>query len=132
MPDRAAASSAVQPQPADRRQFQRRHGGVDADIEPQDVELEPFVGGEQDAGEAEERELDSGAAGCGGKQCATGQKVFADRIRRQVEAELRDLAGNIGREGVAVGAGPGAVLVRVGIASCELSIGCPVGPDRGS
>src|SRR6516165_4243332 len=108
--------SAVQSQSADCGQFQRRHGGVDADIEPEDVELESLVGGEQDTGEPEERELEPGAAGCRGKHGPTRQKVFADRVRRQVEAELRNLPGNKAREGIAVGAGPGAVLVRIRIA----------------
>src|SRR6516164_3992163 len=108
--------SAVQPHPADRRQFQRRYCGVDADIEPQDVELEPFVQGDQDPGKPVHRKLEPGAAGCRGKQCAPGQKVLADRIRRQVEAELGNLASNKRREGIAVGAGPSAVLVRIGVA----------------
>ena len=35
------------PKSADGRQLQRRHGGVDANIEPEDVQLEPLVGGER-------------------------------------------------------------------------------------
>jgi hypothetical protein len=49
-----AAVSAVQSQPADRRQFQRRHRGVDADIQPQDVEFEPLIDGKQNTGQPEE------------------------------------------------------------------------------
>ena len=52
------------------------------------------------------------------RQTATaGQEVLADRVRRQIEAELGDLAGNIGREGIAVRAGPGTILMRIGIAA---------------
>src|SRR5215472_6773521 len=42
-----AAASPVRTQSTDRRQFERRRGGVDADIKPEDIELEPLVDGEQ-------------------------------------------------------------------------------------
>src|SRR5262249_22381146 len=112
----AATASAIEPQSADRRQFQRRYSGVDADIEPQNVEFEPFVNGEQDAGEPEERELETGPAGCRSKHRTPGQKVFADRVGRQIEAEIGNLSGNKRGEGIAVGAGPGTVLMRIRIA----------------
>jgi hypothetical protein len=43
-------TSAFQPQSTDPRQLERWHDGVNADIEPQDVQLEPFVDGEEEAG----------------------------------------------------------------------------------
>ena len=111
----AAMASAIEPQSADSRQFQRRHGGVDADIEPQDVEFEPFVNGKQHTGEPEDRELEPGTAGCRSKQGPARQEVLADRVRRQIEAERGDLPGNKRGEGIAVGAGPEGVFVRIGV-----------------
>src|SRR3984893_17010889 len=55
-------TSAFQPQSPDPWQLERRHGGIEADIEPQDVQLEPFVDGEEEAGKTVERNLEPGAA----------------------------------------------------------------------
>jgi hypothetical protein len=89
-----------------RRQLERGHEGVDADIQPQHVQLEPFVDGEQDAGKSVKRNLKPGAARRPRKQRAAGQEIFADRIGRQVEAKLGNLAGNVCGERVAVGTRP--------------------------
>jgi phosphotransferase system IIB component len=66
---------------------------------------------QEDPGKAVQRNLKPGTAGCGAKQRTIGQEVVADRIRRQIEAELGDLSGNKRGECIAVGARPGAVLV---------------------
>src|SRR5215471_10668799 len=109
-------SSTVQTQWADRRELQCGHGGIDTDIEAEDSQLEPLLGGDEDAGNAIDRDLETRAAGSLGKPGAAGQEILADRIRWQVEAKLGHLAGYIGRESVAVWAGPGTILVRIGIA----------------
>src|SRR6266404_8787980 len=63
-------TSAFQPQSPDPRQLERRHRGIEADIEPQDVQLDPLVDGEEKAGDAVERNLKPGAAGGRCKECA--------------------------------------------------------------
>src|SRR5712671_4286187 len=109
-------TSAFQPQSPDPRQLERRHGGVNADIEPKDVQLEPLVHGEEEAGYAVERYLKPGAAGGRGKEHAAGQEVLADRVRGQVKAKLGDFTGNIRGERVTVRARPSTIFVRIRIA----------------
>jgi hypothetical protein len=73
---------AFQPQSPDPRQLERRHRGVDANIEPQEVQLESFLDGKDEAGNAVDRNRKPGAAGGRGKESALpGQEVFADRVR---------------------------------------------------
>ena len=48
----ARDTSAFQPQSTDPRQLERRHDSIDADIEPQDVQLEPFLDREEKASKA--------------------------------------------------------------------------------
>jgi hypothetical protein len=43
------ATSAFQPQSTDPRQLERRDSGIEADIEPQDVQLEPLIDDEEEA-----------------------------------------------------------------------------------
>jgi hypothetical protein len=50
-------TSAFQPPSPDPRQLERRHGGIDADIEAKDVQLEPLVDSEEEARKTVERNL---------------------------------------------------------------------------
>jgi hypothetical protein len=74
-------TSAFQPQSTDPRQLERWHGGIEADIEPQDVQLDPLVDGEEEACKTVERNLKPGAAGGRCKERPAGQEVLADRVR---------------------------------------------------
>src|SRR6266699_2365266 len=49
------ATSAFQAESTDPRQLERWHRSIDADIEAQDVQLEPLVDGGEKAGKAVER-----------------------------------------------------------------------------
>src|SRR5258707_8393814 len=73
-------------QSADRRQFQRRRGGVDSEVEAEDIELEALAGGEENADKTVERELVAGAARRPSKQGTVRQEILADGIGRQLEA----------------------------------------------
>src|SRR6516165_1526692 len=75
-------NSAAEPQATDRRKLDRRHRGVDANRQPEHVQLDALVNGDEKPGEPVERNLKPRAAWGGGKQRSSGQKILADRIGR--------------------------------------------------
>ena len=71
-------------------------------VSPSRLTSSPFLPADQHPGEAEERDLDPGAARREPHRGAAGQEVLADRGRREVEAQLGDGARDEGGERVAV------------------------------
>ena len=100
---------------ADAGKLQRRTVPVEAERQPEQVELDAFLPPDQHPGEAEERDLDPGAAGREPDRGAAGQEVLADGRRREIETQLGNGAGDEGREGVAVRSRPRAVARGVGV-----------------
>src|SRR5262245_28059566 len=100
---------------ADSEKLERGALHVDAECEAEQVQLEPFLPADHDAGESQQRELNTGAAWREPCQSRAGKIILAYGGRRQLEPEARDGAADIRRERVAVRARPRPVARGIGI-----------------
>src|SRR6266511_6124216 len=77
-------------------QLERRVLDVEPEGEAERIELDALFPRHQNTGEAEERELNTGAARAQSHRHAMGQVVFANSRGRQVESQFRYAASHIG------------------------------------
>jgi hypothetical protein len=70
--------------PTDAGELERRTVQVEAEGEPEQVELDSFLPPDQDTGETEQRELDPSSAGRDPHRGAARQEVLADGRRREI------------------------------------------------
>src|ERR1041385_5223703 len=92
---------------------------AEADVEPQDVELEALNPARGDAKETSEGNLVAAAARRRAEHGAP-EVILADGSRRQVDAQLGHGARDPCREGVRVRSRPDGVFIRVGIVARRL------------
>src|SRR5262245_21840070 len=103
------------------RRYERRADAADqreleparaqADVEPEDIELEAFHSARGDAEQSPEGDLVAAAARRRSEHRAT-QVILADGSRGKVDSQLRHGAGDPGGEGVRIRPGPDGVFVR--------------------
>src|SRR5262245_71493 len=92
-------------EPSRHRHFQREVERVDAEREPEHVELDALLDSCERADDTIETDLRAGTARRPRNECRT-EVVLADRVRRQVGAQLRRRAQNVRDERVRVRARP--------------------------
>src|SRR5688572_7674858 len=104
----APRRTVAQADAADQRKLERGAEHVEPEVEAEHVQLDALGGPDAGPEYPVKRDL-APRAGLGAAVRAFRQPVLADGVGRQLDGELRDAAHDIGDEGVAVGAGPGAV-----------------------
>src|SRR5437773_11916530 len=102
------AASSARRYATDPRQLERRSAQVEAEHESQPVELDSFIARSARTEQSGQRELIAGAARRARNDIAERQIVLADRVRRQSQAQLRNLPRDVRDERVAVRPRPGA------------------------
>src|SRR5262245_60311728 len=103
---------------ADAAEARQLHGGVpqvEPGDQPEEIELDAFDPSDLDPEEAEQRNLDAGAA-VGQAGVEAGAEVLADGVRRQRGRKLGHRPQHRRNEGVAVRSRPDAIVAVVAVA----------------
>src|ERR1700704_6285396 len=113
---RAGGRDAVETEPAEARDLQRRVAQIEPGHQAEEIDLDAFDPGELGPDEAVDAHLEAGPAGGGADEGSVGTEVAADSLRRHRDRKLGRGAQHGRGERIAVGARPDPVGAIVCIA----------------